>query len=147
MPEPTPTNPLGDAINRLTRGSQTKLGKASETNSVLGLMLSSRAFKDREIAEIIQDTAELLVTKSEDYGPVAECLDLIAAATGYDKANVPAGEAASAYRALAKIIRYMNLRAKTSINHESIKETLQDTVGESLRLYGEAVFNVAGESA
>ncbi len=97
--------------------------------------------------EFLESMKTLVQTKSADYGPVCEMLDLAFRVTRYDEAKVPGAESQVAGRLLVKILRYMNLRAqeliegKPTANHESLEDSVRDIIGDGLLLFAEVSAN------
>lgn len=111
-------------------------------DSIPGQLKTVNQHRDRLAQTLLGTVANVLGTKTTDYGPVSAILDIAAAATGYNSAGIPAGEAFTCYRVWSKLLRYMNLRALGGPpHHESIKDSLQDLVGEAARLYAEHLSN------
>jgi hypothetical protein len=118
----------------------------AEDRSLSGFIRNQNNKKLHLELEIVEELDSLLKTKTEDYGPVCEVIDLVFDVTGYAKAHIPGGEAQVAGRCLAKLVRYLNLRAKevstgSLPNTESLEDSLRDFLGETVRLWGEAMAN------
>jgi hypothetical protein len=118
----------------------------AEDRSLSGFIKSQNKTKLTLELEMIKELDALLQTKTSDYGPVCEVIDLVFDVTGYAKAHVPGGEAQVAGRCLAKLVRYLNLRAKEASSGslpdtESLEDSLRDFLGEAVRLYGESQVN------
>ena len=113
----------------------------AEDRSLSGFIRNQNKTKLHLELEMVKELETLLQTKTNDYGPVGEIIDLVFDVTGYARAHIPGGEAQVAGRALAKLVRYLNLRAKevsTGSLHdtESLEDSLRDFIGETVRLYG-----------
>jgi hypothetical protein len=118
----------------------------AEDRSLSGFIKNQSKTKFSIELEMLKEVEELLKTKSQDYGPVAEVVDLVFDVTGYAKAHIPGGEVQSAGRCLIKLVRYLNLRAKevssgSLPDTESLEDSLKDFIGETVRLYGECMAN------
>jgi hypothetical protein len=110
--------------------------------SVIDDILKLNSDKIASEQRALLDLSNLLAKKSQDYGPVAEVLDLVFSLTGYQVAPIPGGEVEACSRLIAKIIRYMTLRSKNvEPNYENLDDTLKDMIGECTRLYGECTAN------
>jgi len=118
----------------------------AEDRSLSGFIRNQNKSKLTIELEMVRELETLLQTKTEDYGPVCEVIDLVFEVTGYAKAHIPGGESQVAGRCLAKLVRYLNLRAKEVQegklpSTESLEDSLRDFLGETVRLYGEAMAN------
>jgi hypothetical protein len=118
----------------------------AEDRSLSGFIRSQNKTKLTIELEMIKELDELIGTKTSDYGPVCEVIDLVFDVTGYAKAHIPGGEAQVAGRCLSKLVRYLNLRAKevstgSLPNTESLEDSLRDFLGETVRLFGECQAN------
>jgi hypothetical protein len=118
----------------------------AEDRSLSGFIKNQNKTKLHLELEMVKELDSLLQTKTTDYGPVCEVIDLVFDVTGYAKAHIPGGEAQVAGRCLAKLVRYLNLRAKEVSSGalpdtESLEDSLRDFLGETVRLYGETMAN------
>jgi hypothetical protein len=114
--------------------------------SVIEDMLATNADKTKSGTKLLKELSELMPKKAEDYGPICEVLDIIFAATGYQDAPVPGGEQHICGRTLAKIVRYMTLRAKElktggSPNWEPLSDTMVDLTAHTVLLHNEYLAN------
>jgi len=117
-----------------------------EDRSLSGFIRNQNRTKLTLELEMVKELDTLFQEKTTDYGPVCEVIDLVFDVTGYAKAHIPGGEAQVAGRCLAKLVRYLNLRAKevstgSLPNTESLEDSLRDFLGEAIRLYGESQAN------
>ncbi len=114
---------------------------------ITSILIRANRDKIESSVELLEQLKTLIATKSADYGPVSEIIDLAFRITRYDEAKIPGAESQIAGRLLVKIIRYMNLRAqelidgKPSANHESLEDSVRDIVGDGVRLYAEVASN------
>lgn len=110
-------------------------------DDVLSTMTGVETYIRNLSVDTLIDTKELIEKKSADYGPVATVLDLLGELTGYSRANASLGEVAALTRVLTKLVRYMSLRSKSTINFESLTDTTKDLIGECTRLHAMCTIN------
>jgi hypothetical protein len=114
-----------------------------EDKSVKGFIQSMSTAKTAIEVDVIKQTLELAQSKPRD--STSEIIDLVFAVTGYDKADVPGGESHIAGECIAKLVRYLTLRAKATSGDKSNESFLPDTIleliVESVHLYGEMQAN------
>jgi hypothetical protein len=114
--------------------------------TVIDDIKNSDEAKNKLANESIAKITKLLNKKRADYGPVSEFLDLAFAATRYQEAPIPGGEAQACARVLSKVIRIMTLRAtelldKKLANTDSLEDSMDDLLGEALRFHSEIQSN------
>jgi len=114
--------------------------------SILDDIKKNSELKHKVALDELRDISKLVETKSSDYGPVSEVLDLVFALTRYKDAPVPGGEVQGCARVLSKMVRYMNLRANELIdgkhaNTDSMEDSMKDLLGEAARLCAEVQLN------
>jgi len=120
----------------------------SSIPSVLETLLMADREASRLSRKILTDVQSTLEAKSSDYGPVSSIIDLVSAATGYNRVPVPGSEVLACYRTLTKLVRYMELRTQglttpeKAPHFEGLKDTLSDIVGESARLYSAYILDI-----
>jgi hypothetical protein len=115
-----------------------------EDKSVTGFIRSMNSTKLSIEVDIVKRVLDLVQSNSSDnssgYDPTNEIIDLMFAVTGYGGQNVPGGETHVASNCIAKLVRYMILRAKDKTD-ESLHDALLGFVTESVRLYAEVQAN------
>ena len=113
----------------------------AEEKTVTGFIKSMNTTKTNIEIDMIKQALEL--AQSKPYDPVSEILDLVFAVTDFGQADIPGGEAYVAGQCLAKLVRYLTLRAKPEkpTNESGIPEALQDFVREAVRLFAEVQAN------
>jgi hypothetical protein len=109
--------------------------------SVAGFIQSMNTAKTAIEIDVIKQALDLAQSKSHD--SISEVIDLVFAITGYGKAEIPGGEVHVAGECIAKLMKYLTLRAKEdkATNESPLPDTLLDLIRESTRLYAELQIN------
>jgi hypothetical protein len=113
----------------------------AEDKSVTGFIRSMNSAKTAIELDVVKQVLDRV--QSKPYDPVSEIIDLVFAVTGFGKAEIPGGEALVAGQCIAKLVRYLTLRAKLGdkSNEASLPDILLEFIAESVHLYGELQAN------